>query len=239
LEKARKMGRWGSTLENATALAALARYQASGVSGGQFKGTVLAGGVSRPFDQSAALVFEAADDGKPIEIQSSGQGDIYVCVTTEGLLRENAALDYDRGLKVVRKWTDRQGEPVDPAKLKVGALVLVETTLVAPGAEYGDEIENVAIVDALPAGLEVENPRLATSDEDAKKTSAIPNRAEFRDDRVLLFASGTRNEQVFRYALRVVTAGTFEWPAVQASCMYDAGLASVHGGGEKVVVSEK
>jgi uncharacterized protein YfaS (alpha-2-macroglobulin family) len=237
LEKARKAGRWGSTLENATALAAMARYQTTATTRGRFEGTVSAGGLSRTFNQSAATVLQAAGDGKAFEIQSTGEGDLFVSVSTEGLLRENAALNYDRGLKVTRKWTDRSGKPVDPAKLKIGDLVQVETTLAAPGIGEVESVENVAIVDALPGGLEVENPRLATSSAVEEENSAEPDRVEFRDDRVVLFASAVEKEQVFRYALRVMSEGTFEWPAVQASCMYDAGYASAHGGAAKVTVS--
>jgi uncharacterized protein YfaS (alpha-2-macroglobulin family) len=242
LEKARTTGWWGNTLENATAIAALARYQMLSPGGARFEGAATAGGTRRPFDQAAPMVFTVQDDGKPIEITSTGEGDIYVSLVMEGLLRESRPEEYDRRLVVTRAWTNRKGEAVDPVKLKVGDLVMVETRLSAPGLREGESVENVAIVDALPGGLEVENPRLVTSDVESgaaggkeKDEASEPERAEFRDDRVLLFTSATKEKQVFRYALRVVTAGTYAWPAVQASCMYDAGYASMRGAGTVVV----
>jgi uncharacterized protein YfaS (alpha-2-macroglobulin family) len=234
LEKARQAGRWGSTLENATALAALARYQMLSPPAGQYQGVVRAAGVGRPFDHAATVVWSFPEDS-PMDIESTGDGDLFVSLTTQGLLRENPSTEYDRQITVSREWKHRllpngSYEPLDPTTLTVGDLVFVETTLEAPGLRNGESIENVAIVDALPAGLEVENPRLATS-EAVDWTSDEPDRVEFRDDRVVLFASARHEKKTFRYALRVVTAGVFEWPAIQASCMYDAGIASLHGGG--------
>ena len=107
----------------------------------------------------------------------------------------------------------------------MGDLVHVEVTLKRPA---GDEVHNVAVVDALPAGMEVENPRLATSaaghDRDE---SDRPDRVEFLDDRVVLFSSAGTKTRRFRYAVRCTTAGEFTVPPIQASCMYDDAVASM------------
>lgn len=229
LEKARRNGQWGSTLENASVLAVLARYQALGQSEAAFRGTLRGGlGEPRPFDHRSKLSVECRDD-RPIEIESSGQGDIYVSATTQGLLRQRGAIDYDHRLRVSRRWIDRQGRAINPARLRVGDLVLVETALELIARDEAQSVDNVAVVDALPGGMEVENPRLATSAQ--PQDDDEPDRVEFRDDRVVLFASASREKSVFRYALRAVTAGSFDLPPIQASCMYDSGFASVHAGG--------
>ena len=54
---------------------------------------------------------------------------------------------------------------------------------------------------------------------------------EFLDDRVVLFCSVGEKESMFRYALRVTTAGQFALPPIQASCMYDPAAASLGEGG--------
>jgi uncharacterized protein YfaS (alpha-2-macroglobulin family) len=93
LEKARRNGRWGNTLENASALAVLARYQMLGQNEATFQGTVRDGGTEpRPFDHRSRLTFRLADDGRPIEIESSGRGDIYLSATTQGLLRQTGPI---------------------------------------------------------------------------------------------------------------------------------------------------
>ena len=235
LEKSRRNGQWGSTQENAAALAALVRYQlAAEASPASFSGTISQGDTIRPFDHSGTQTF-AFDAGRPIEIASSGEGRVHISTTTEGLLLKAPKQDYDRNLVVARQWLDREGKPVDAARLRVGDLVRVEVTLSAPGTE-GDSTENVAVVDALPGGMEVENPRLTGSEHDGDtKDQASAYHVEFRDDRVIMFSSASGQQRMFRYALRAISAGSFALPPVQASCMYDSSRASVHGAGRVVI----
>ena len=55
---------------------------------------------------------------------------------------------------------DRSGKQIDPLKLKVGDLVVVE---ISCRAMSDNPVHNVAIVDELCGGMEVEHPRLMTS----------------------------------------------------------------------------
>jgi alpha-2-macroglobulin len=235
LEKARSSGHWGSTLENASALAALVRYQlASTKETPHFEGSLRQAASTWSFDAAKVHTFKTAGDG-PLELTSTGQGNVFLSLTTQGLLRDAQKTEYDRQIKVARHWTDRGGKPIDPAKIKVGDLVQVETTIVVAADDGESGFENIAIVDALPGGMEVENPRLSNADAPADAADAkqeeTPDRVEFRDDRVVLFASAGHQKLTLRYALRAITAGSFVLPPIQASCMYDAGVASVHGGG--------
>lgn len=235
LEQARSNGHWGTTMENAGAIAALARYQLAGTEPAAFEGVVRQGDIARPFDHAAAHTFTFSGD-RPIEINSSGEGRIFVSHTSEGLLAKPVPQEYDRGLIVARKWLNRDGQPVDPSALRVGDLVRVEVSLAAPDLTEGESLDNIAIVDALPGGLEVENPRLSgseSSNDDDGYGGA--SHVEFRDDRVVIFALALKSERVFRYALRVTTAGSYAVPPIQASCMYDGATASVHGGGRVVI----
>lgn len=235
LNKARADGMWHSTLENATVIAALTQYQLTATPEAAYRGICRINGTPHVFDNASPLTLELDSLTEPIEITTEGDGEIFVAVQTRGLLEQARCEPYDRRLRVRRVWTDREGRPVDPAALQVGDLIQVEVRLSAPGVGTDAALENVAIVDALPGGLEVENPRLATSVADRKnadeRTSDTPDRAEFLDDRVVLFTSADKRESVFRYALRVVSTGSFSLPPIQASCMYDATVASLHGGG--------
>ncbi len=107
-------------------------------------------------------------------------------------------------------------------------------------AETGGRI---LLVDRLPAGLEIENPRIVDSG-DLKsfswlKTTLKPQHSEFRDDRfVAAFdffgKSGRRNsdsddddatepasEATVAYVVRAVTPGTFVHPAATVEDMYN------------------
>ncbi|MHC4506403.1 MAG: alpha-2-macroglobulin family protein, partial [Planctomycetota bacterium] len=228
----KKRGYWGSTLENATALAALSRYQMLVRAQAKYTGSAtLPGGGELAFDSASPAVREFKDTGEPIEVASEGRGTLYVSVTTEGLAVGRSVPEYDRRLRVRRRWTDSDGKTIDPTKLNVGDLVRVETTLSAPGLGRRGTVYNVAIVDALPGGMEVENPRLATSAHAGNDGARAADHVEFLDDRVVIFTSIGRHARTFRYCVRAITEGEFALPPVQASCMYDAAYASVNGAG--------
>ncbi len=85
---------------------------------------------------------------------------------------------------LLKKYVDQDGNDIDVARLAVGDLIYSQITIQTTGAN----IHNIAIVDALCAGVEVENPSLATSSQEGlDKSGHKPDRTEFLDDRVLLF----------------------------------------------------
>jgi hypothetical protein len=190
-------------------------------------------------------------------------------VKAEGLARENPK-PYDRGLEVRRQWRDLSGRVVNLRQVRVGDLIVAEVYF----RTDGQEVDNVAIVDALPGGVEVENTRLATSMKPAvpggggsqaavpapptpatQPASAAsrpappwelpdsfrgceeskPDRVEWLDDRVVIFVSASNSPRVYRYLLRATSSGRFQLPQLQASCLYDPAVASLHGGGEVIV----
>jgi uncharacterized protein YfaS (alpha-2-macroglobulin family) len=118
-------------------------------------------------------------------------------------------------------WTDPQGHKLDPNQLKNGDLVKVTVEVKLPADANLDYLANIAIVDALPGGLEVENPRLETAamnnagrrDEDAANTG--PGNVQFEDDRVVIFTAASREKRAFTYYLRATTLGHFALPPIQ------------------------
>ncbi len=228
---ARQDGAWRNTLENAQALAALVRYQSLGGESPAFEGvlTTAAGG-QYTFSSDAVAVFDVGELGSPLNVHTRGAGAVYVAMTTEGVRADSAVEPYDRRLRVRRSWQDVGGQPLNAGAMRVGDLIAVEVTIVCEGLDEDAQIENVAIVDRLPGGVEVENPRLATSAV-SKDEVDVPDRAEFLDDRVVLFTPVGGKMRTYRYLLRATTAGVFANPAIEASCMYDPAFASVHGGG--------
>jgi len=232
LKAMRRDGTWGSTLSNATALAALAKYQLKQDETGHYTGTLtVAHGERREkLESGSPQSFRLGDATERVRLKTQGEGKLYVALRSEGQPKDGTYERYDRGLKVRRQWLNRAGEPINPTQIEVGDLIRVKVTIEAPELNDGRTLHNVAIVDALPGGLEIENPKLATS-ATFGEASAEPEHQQFRDDRVLLYTSVGSTKKTFRYAVRAVTPGSFKQPPVQASCMYDPGFASVSGGG--------
>ncbi len=220
-------GRIYSTLENSAAVMALAKYQIQNQGEeAVYSGVVKVGdGRELAFSNEAPLVEEFKDFGQPITVSSSGTGKIYIVRVSEGQAKSEFCEPYDKRISVKRKWLDRDGKEIDPAGLKVGDLVKVQIELAKTEGSYG-EIDNIAIVDALPAGVEVENPRLAQSAEIYGYESNTEN-ADFQDDRVIIFCGLDDASRVFNYSLRVISAGEFEIPPIQASSMYNSSIASL------------
>ncbi|MEN6429115.1 MAG: MG2 domain-containing protein, partial [Phycisphaerales bacterium] len=233
LDKARSNGQWGSTLNNAAVIAALARYQVMTAGDPpQFAGTMQTGaGEAVQFTQDEPASLEVGNAPEQVRISSTGEGTLYVIATSRGLVRDDLVEPYDRGLHIERRWLDREGNPVDANDLAVGDLVRVEIVVRA----NGEPIHNIAIVDALPGGLEVEDPRLATSAGMDDSGREQPDHVEFLDDRVVLFCTADSEPRTYRYALRAITAGEFSLPPIQGSCMYDPAVACLGTAGRVTI----
>jgi uncharacterized protein YfaS (alpha-2-macroglobulin family) len=234
LMKARCNGRWGSTLEDAAAIVALARYETvTSKEKAEFKGVIHPIGTQDiSFDHTEVISHKFDNNVEQIEISSSGCGKIYISVMTEGLAVDDLIKPYDHQMSVRRRWLDPEGKDVNLNELYVGDLVHVEIEL---NALQMKQINNLAVVDALPGGMEVENPRLVTSAKSNRRKGYEPEHIEFLDDRVVFFCDIGSERRKFRYPLRIITAGRFALPPIQASCMYDPQVASLGESGSIVI----
>jgi len=128
------------------------------------------------------------------------------------------------GLRLERVLRKLDGEALPSgAPLEQGQSYLVTLTLEVDAVDR----EHVVIDDRLPAGLEVENPRLEA---DALaglevQPATVPDHVEVRDDRlVVAYERLNAGRHRFHYVVRAVTAGAFQKPGVIAECMYDAAV---------------
>ena len=100
-------------------------------------------------------------------------------------------------------------------------------------------IQNIALVDRLPAAFEIENPHLGRASLPAwVKPDELwaTDFANMRDDHLEAFGTLYPNQpRKLIYTVRVVTAGTFTIPPIDAEAMYDASLWARAKGGSAVV----
>jgi hypothetical protein len=186
-------------------------------------------GSVREFTSRDGLSLADLRPGDSVSIQAEGEGKLWAFWFAEGVPMRGQAAEEDSGLVVRRTFLDMQGRQVQPNGLRQGELYTVKLT-----AASGRPVENLVISDLLPAGLEIEDPGIGGSarlgTEEAHTGWAVQH-VERRDDRMLIFGDllGSRGE--YTYVVRAVTAGRFALPAVEAACMYDPGVYSVHGAG--------
>ena len=240
LEGAMKGGRWYTTQENAFAALALGKYARH--KKGQkldFKATAtVEGRPLKAFTHTDKVVLRPDGlGGKTVEVRVEGTGTLYYFWSADGIPIKDDVEEEDRGLKVRRRFLSRKGEPLDARQLPHGEIVVVELAI-----EASRTVENVVISDLLPGGLEIENPRLASSEtlrlphHDAESLLS-PDRVEMRDDRLLIFTDlGAGKTRYHRYLARAVTRGRFHLPPVSALAMYDPGVSSIHGSGMVEVI---
>jgi uncharacterized protein YfaS (alpha-2-macroglobulin family) len=179
--------------------------------------------------ERVTLPAEAA--GKRITLKGSGTGETYYFWQAEGVPVSGGPPSVDQNLSVRRQYLSRFGNPVDA--FSQGDLIVCELTLTG-----GDRsVENIAVSDLLPAGFEIENPRIGGGADLAWVEEAegrfSPDYLDLRDDRLLLFTDVQANKtKRYYYLIRAVNSGTFTLPAIGAEAMYDPAYRSYHGGGK-------
>jgi uncharacterized protein YfaS (alpha-2-macroglobulin family) len=169
------------------------------------------------------------DAPSSLSVVTKGAGSVYYSWALSGV-PVKPAKEYDQGIGIRRSFADQDGKPLAPGALRQGARIVVTLTI-TPSAP----VENLVVADVLPAGFEIENPRLS---KDEERTEAAESgdrnrgiRAEIRDDRLVVFIDRVAEPMVYRYAVRAVTKGTFSLPPVAAECMYNPGIRSLSGAG--------
>jgi uncharacterized protein YfaS (alpha-2-macroglobulin family) len=161
-----------------------------------------------------------------LRVPQRGDGALFLVVSTEGVPVAPPAdlLAGGEGLRIERRYHRAEGEPFDPQGegLALGELVHVELAITNTGPE---RVSNLALVDRVAAGLEIENPRLgrdrATDWIDSDELWEADH-LDVRDDRLEVFGMlepGQTRKVV--YSVRATASGRFTVPASQVEAMYD------------------
>ncbi|MEZ5926347.1 MAG: alpha-2-macroglobulin [Hyphomicrobiaceae bacterium] len=162
-----------------------------------------------------------------VENVSDVNVDAVVTVSGESTTVEPAT---SSGFSIERQFYALDGTLVDP--LAKGAKPLVQNerlVVVLQASETEAQGGRFLIVDRLPAGLEIENPRLVESGSTTGfgwlPQTTVPEHTEFRDDRfVAAFdarsGEGAPQTLTVAYVVRAVTPGTYVAPAATVEDMY-------------------
>jgi hypothetical protein len=188
-------------------------------------------------------------DGEPVPADGDGDGDPFFLAPTPEALARGVTIT-NRGEQPVWAVTAISGVPVRPQPPAQAGFAITrrfytragkEVTLermrqndllvaVIAGEAVTDEPHQALVVDLLPAGVELENARLAHG----RSTAELPwlpelsetLNVELRDDRFVaaldLNQVGAQQPRTFTlaYLLRVVTPGSYTLPAVFVEDMY-------------------
>ncbi|MCY1015477.1 Ig-like domain-containing alpha-2-macroglobulin family protein [Pyxidicoccus sp. MSG2] len=182
---------------------------------------------ARASDRTWALARASERQGLQLELKTKDEGKLYLVVSSEGVRTDGQVKTGGQGLTLTRTWRKLDGTELDlrSGPVSLADLVYVELTVRNTTAE---RVQNLALVDRLPAGWEIENARLgrggsaAWIDADSLWTADYVN---IRDDRMEVFGSLAAGEsKKVVYAVRAVTAGAFTLPSAEVEAMYDPRL---------------
>ncbi len=225
---------WWSTQESSFVLIALGQLARRQHDLGGYAGTVFVDG--KPigtFTGNTALFRHIR--GAKITVMMTGDykpGAAYYSLETRGIRTVESFKPESAGIKLTRELLTRDGAPA--GEIRQGDLLVSKVTVTSTNGV----LNNVVVQNLIPSGLEVENPRLKSSETFTwitGETSACTN-VDIRDDQVLYFvelpASGTLT---YYTLLRAVTPGTFQEPPMFAEAMYARNNRAVGSQGAVVV----
>ena len=235
LTDAAETGQWYTTQDNAFAFLALGKIlKRKGED--EFTGEATVNGQPHvTFGTESNTLSESTLGGKEIQLRIDGSGTCYYYWQAAGIPQDADIDEYDKGIHVRRAYLDRDGDPLDYRKIKQGDLLVAKITMHAPDKN----LDNIIVADLLPAGLEIENPRLESREDIPwiEEQSWRVDYMDLRDDRLLLFLDLPGGQtRTFYYALRAVTVGEYTLPPIAAECMYDPSYTSVASSGVVSVV---
>ena len=224
-----KTARYLSTQENGMALVALGKI-AKRAAASDVKAVISSGGQKIADFTGADVVLMAQDlAGKQVSVAASGTGTLYYFWDTQGLSADGSFAQEDSFLQVRRTFLTRSGQPLNPEAIIQNDLVVVKISLASTNKAV---VDNVVITDMLPAGLEIENPRVGAVAELAWiKDNHEPDYLDIRDDRINFFTRAEGTVHHYYYLARAVSRGSFRLGPVSADAMYNGEYHSYNGAG--------
>jgi alpha-2-macroglobulin len=162
------------------------------------------------------------DLAAPFVVNNHGNGNVQAVLSVSGspVMPEPAA---EQSFKIERTYHTLTGEPVDPSHVRQNQRFVVVLKMTEPQPQFG----RVIVADYLPAGFEIDNPRLVSSGETGTLNwitdAATPVNTEFRDDRfTAAFDRKQDSSPVFTvaYVVRAVSPGRYVLPQAKLEDMY-------------------
>jgi uncharacterized protein YfaS (alpha-2-macroglobulin family) len=191
-----------------------------------------------PSDRTWAVMRASEYKSLTLDVPQSAAG-LWLVVNSEGVRTGSTYKVGGNGMTVSRTFRSQDGQEIDVTQadsLKLGDVLFVEIEIANTSGAY---IQNIALVDRLPAGFEIENPRLGRTTKidwvDPQNLWAM-DFMNMRDDRLQAFGMlAPQTKKKIVYSVRAVTSGKFTIPPIEAEAMYDATLWARAKGGTAIV----
>jgi uncharacterized protein YfaS (alpha-2-macroglobulin family) len=189
---------------------------------------------SRPLDiQNAQFAHaEVPADAKSVHVEGDTDFALFYQLTEAGFDFAPPVTEIKKQIEVFREFDNEKGEPVtsSPVESKVD----VKMSLRA----IDSPVSNVAIVDMIPGGFEIDISPEGLGSRASGPTDATTWRPDFidvREDRVVFYGTVGTDAQTFSYRLKPTNRGTFVVPPLYAEGMYNRSVQARSVGGKFVI----
>lgn len=175
-------------------------------------------------------VIDFGEEAQSLSFSSPGTDPLFFSTSLSGYDRDLPAAEIREKLEVYREFRNLKGERV--TSVNRGDEVNVYISVRAIGSPDAF-VPDIAIVDLLPAGLEVDASGRSLLSQTTQSSPVFwsPVSAEVREDRVFFFGSADASIRQFSYRAKASAKGKFVVPPIAAFSMYDASVQSLSLGG--------
>ena len=159
---------------------------------------------------------------------------VFVLLEWDGIPLKPDIQDIERNLWLQVEWLDDTGTPIDPTSIRQGSTFWGHFK-VGPVEYKRRRLEELALIQILPSGWEIENIRLFKEDLPAWMNKWVLNREEYldiRDDRIMWFFDLPWNQKSLDFVVKLnaVTVGEFILPPTLFEAMYNNKFKAVKRG---------
>lgn len=208
-----------NTLSSAYAIIALGEYSKAVAATGQ--GHIEFGirdrqGKTRPLSSAdqALLTADIPLDAARVNIASRGIARLFYTISQAGFDTQSPGKAVSDGIEVTRDYEDAKGNVITSAPL--GSDVTVHIKVRTTDGSY---LNNVAVLDLLPAGFEVQRDSIRSGDDNWSL-----DYSDIREDRVVFYGRFGPEAREITYTVKATSPGSFIVPAIYAGAMYNRGV---------------
>lgn len=235
---------WYSTQTTAYSLLALSKYlDAMGSQGTLMKGTVtLSDEHEIGFSTTQAITSVVLENsyGQEITVTNHSKKPLFANLEWEGIPLQDEISEIEKNLTLTVEWLDEDGNDIDPTELPQGTTFWGHFRVEKEAAR---SLTELALVQILPSGWEIENLRLLGGGLPGWAVDNFYlNQEEYldiRDDRIMWFFDMNNYDWSYDFLVKLstVTVGEFYLPPTLVEAMYDNNFKATKAGKRVKVIN--